>query len=385
MIDKNKQNQIIQKARMKIAISNFEKENIETETKKNNLLKIVASFILVTGITGGLAYATGNAIEKIWKEPESYQINNTLTQSEKEQCISENEAENIGNSYLKQIGFTDDNIQSLNLEKEFLSDENVWKMGSKKATLTIDGKTGKIKSVQIPTWEYKIPNNYGIDRVEARKVAKELFEKYKINDSGEYKLVKLTRNMETDKDSYIWYANFYRKYGDLLNPYENVEIGFIPTINGLYSLSLQNNIYENNEEKISKDEAINIATEKDKQIEKSKTIKETSAKVQIEQMNEEVYLRENFKDEYERGTLNMEKIGENSYKLKNNATFYKVDNRVRKAWVVVINYDVEGSSSLNQYSYFVDCTTGEIIGGQKGNASIKIDNLISDPYNLIEK
>ena len=64
-------------------------------------------------------------------------------------------------------------------------------------------------------------------------------------------------------------------------------------------------------QKISKEEAIEIAIEKDKQIEKNKNIKDTKAEIRIKQMNENVYLRENFKEEYEKGILNnMEKIGE---------------------------------------------------------------------------
>ena len=86
--------------------------------------------------------------------------------------------------------------------------------------------------------------------------------------------------METDEASYIWYADFYRKYDNLINKSEQISIGWVPTINGLYSLTLKNIPYENNEQKISKEEAIKIAVEKDKQIEKNKTIKETRLKLE---------------------------------------------------------------------------------------------------------
>lgn len=204
-------------------------------------------------------------------------------------------------------------------------------MGSQKATLTIDAEKGIIKSVQIPTWEYKIPYNYGITREEARKVAKELLEKYRPeDDKGDYELVKLTRNMETDEASYIWYAIFQKKYEDLYNANEEINIGWVPTINGLYNLSFKRNVYENNEEKISKEETIKIAIEKDKQIEKNKEIKETVAEIRIRKMNENVYLREHFKEEYENGKLNLEKTGENTYQYKKDAVLYKTEDRVRK-------------------------------------------------------
>lgn len=380
--------ELYEKFKMMNAISNFEKEDMKLKTPKKSILKMVATFLLATCITGELAYATGTAIEKIWKEPEVYKINDEIAQEEKEKCISEEEAENIGNSYLKKIGFEDEKIQNLELKKDFFEKENIWIMSSDKITLNIDGKTGEIKSIQIPTCNYTIPYNCGIDRIEARKIAKELLEKYKSQeDNGKYELVKLTRNMETDEGSYIWYADFYKKYGELLNPYESIHIGWIPTINGLYSLSLENNNYENNEEKISKEDAIKIATEKDKQLETEKVIKETKAEIQIKQMNENVYLKENLKDEYEKGTMNMlmKKTGENTYKLNQDAKLYKTEKRVRKVWVVVIKYDIPENTGIGQFSYYIDCTTGEIIGGDVGDSTQTIEKIISDPYNLIEK
>lgn len=388
MMDKELQNRIVEKARMKMAISNFETEDINMNKPKKNISKMVATFVLALGVTSGLVYATGTAIEKIWKEPQKYIINQDITEEEKNKCIAEEKAEEIGNSYLKQIGFDNETIKSLNLTKDYWENDNIWRMHSDKVSISIDGISGEIKEVQIPTWEYKIPYNYGITRIEARKVATELLEKYKPqNETGTYELVKLTRNMETDEGSYIWYADFYKKYDNLLNPHEKIHIGWIPTINGLYSLSFENYSYENNEEKITKEQAIEIATQKDKQIEKEKVVKETTATLQIKQMNENVYLRENFKEEFEnKGILmNYEKTGDNTYELKDDAVGYKTEERVRKVWVVVIKYDVAESTRVNEFSYFIDCTTGEIIGGSVGDSSTVIETMMSDQYNLIEK
>ena len=382
-MDKKIFNNIISKSQMKIAVSKFEEE--EKKMPKRNLPKLVATFVLTTTVTGGLVYATGNTIyDKIWKQPESYNITQNVTDEEKAKCISEEEAENIGNSYLKKIGLNDEIIQNLGLTKEFLSNENVWNMSSQKATLTIDGETGKIKSVNIPTWEYKIPYNYGITREEARNVAKELLQKYKPeDDKGEYELISLKRNNEKDEEAYIWYADFYKRYGDLINPEERISIGWVPTINGLYSLNIESNTYEDNEQKISKEDAIKIVTEKEKQIEQNKTIKDTRAEIRIKQMNENVYLRENFKEEYENGTLNMEKTGENTYKLKDDAVMYKTEERVRKVWCVVVIYNLD--EPYQGYTYYVDSTTGEIIGGQLGNDFYSENGLREDPNNVIEK
>lgn len=53
MIDKELQNRAIEKARMKMAISNFEKEDIKMNKPKRNLSKMVATFVLALGVTSG--------------------------------------------------------------------------------------------------------------------------------------------------------------------------------------------------------------------------------------------------------------------------------------------------------------------------------------------
>ena len=382
MNDKMK-NDIIAKSRMKIAISNLETE--ELKKPKRNLSKLVATFVLTIGTTAGLVYA-GNAVyEKIWKEPTSYQITQGITEEEKAQCISEQEAEKIGNEYLKKVGFSDETIQNITLEKDWKEQENNWYMNSQKASFVIDGKTGNIKSATIPTRSYTIPENYGITRQEAKKVAYELLEKYKPeNSQGTYELLSLKGNANSEADSYIWYAEFYKKYDDLINSAEKVFIGWIPTINSLYCLDIDNYAYENNEQVISKEEAMEIAKNKEKVINPEGQIKTIQAEIKIEQMNESVFLREKYGEEYESGKWNKEKVGENVYKIKDDAVFYKTEERVRKVWRVVIEYDKsQTDNSLRYYAYYVDATTGEIIGGEIGSLLTYEDNIKSDVHNMV--
>ena len=382
MNDKMK-NDIIAKSRMKIAISNLETE--ELKKPKRNLAKLVATFILTIGTTAGLVYAGSAVYEKIWKEPTSYQITQGITEEEKAQCISEQEAEKIGNEYLKKVGFSDETIQNIVLEKDWKEQENNWYMNSQKASFVIDGKTGNIKSATIPTRSYTIPENYGITRQEAKKVAYELLEKYKPeNSQGTYELLSLKGNGNSEADSYIWYAEFYKKYDDLINPAEKVFIGWIPTINSLYCLDIDNYAYENNEQVISKEEAMEIAKNKDKEINPDGQIKTIQAEIKIEQMNESVFLREKYGEEYESGKWNKEKVGESVYKIKDDAVFYKTEERVRKVWRVVIEYDKsQTDNSLRYYAYYVDATTGEIIGGEIGSLLTYEDNIKSDVHNMV--
>lgn len=383
-MDKKIMNNIISKSRMKIAASEFEKEN--TKKTNKNIPKLVATFVITTTVTGGLVYATGNAIyEKIWKQPETYEFSYEVTEKDKENAISEEEARKKAEEYLRKIGLEDE-ISGLGLMKSWRGNDVIWDIGFTKGTMQMDSK-GNFQSLNIPSYNYKIPYNYGITREEARKTAKELLLKYNPNNnSDEYELVSLKRNMENDEASYIWYADFYKKYGDLYNQYEKISIGWVPTINGLYSLGIENSKYENNEQKISKEDAIKIATEKDKQIETRYNITSTEAEIGIDKMNTDVVYREKNLEDYEKGTINFEPDENGTYKIKEDAEFYKVENRVRKVWEVTIYYDYYKYDYPERYVYYVDATTGEIIGGSIWNsAKRQISQLIEDPYNLIEK
>ena len=347
--------------------------NITFKDSKYKVLKIAATFVMVLGVTFGTIYAGKEAYQNIWQDPKkySYSVSQDLSDEEKQECISEEEANELGNKYLKQVGLEDEEIINQNLSKEFLSDKNEWGMSSKIATMTIDAKTGDLKTIQVPTWNYKIPYNYGISREEAKEVAYQLFDKIKEdNIEGDYELVTLRRNMETDEASYIWYAEFQRKYGDLINPNESVFIGWVPTINGIYQIKIQRDKFENNEIVKTKEEAIEIAKEKDRKVAPERTIKNIDADIRIEKMNAEVYLRENKKEDYENGKI-----------LKEDGV-YKTEERVRRVWLVNIEYEKQ-EDKMDSFTYFVDTTTGEIIGGAMYDPRDSEETIKNDPNNLI--
>ena len=347
--------------------------NITFKTSKYKVLKIAATFVMVLGVTFGTIYAGKEAYQNIWQDPKkySYSISQEVSDEEKQECISEEEANELGNKYLKQVGLEDEKILNQNLSKEFLSDKNEWGMSSKIATMTIDAKTGDLKIIQVPTWNYKIPYNYGISREEAKEVAYQLFDKIKEdNIEGDYELVTLRRNMETDEASYIWYAEFQRKYGDLINPNESVFIGWVPTINRIYQIKIQRDKFENNEIVKTKEEAIEIAKEKDRKVAPERTIKNIDADIRIEKMNAEVYLRENKKEDYENGKI-----------LKEDGV-YKTEERVRRVWLVNIEYEKQ-EDKMDSFTYFVDTTTGEIIGGAMYDPRDSEETIKNDPNNLL--
>ena len=370
-------------------INNFSSNSKEGRNLTMKVNAIKKSIIFATSLLlgSGMVFAATKTYENIWKQPETYEFSYELTEQEKQEAISEGEARKKAEEYLKKIGLEKE-INGLSLTKDAYEDKVRWNIGFESGTMEINSK-GEFESLNIPSYNYKIPYNYGITREEARKTAKELLSKYNpYNNDSEYKLVSLKRNMENDKASYIWYADFYKKYGDLYNSYEKISIGWVPTINGLYSLNIENYKYENNEQVISKEEAIKIATEKDKQIETRHNITSAEAEIGIDKMNTEVVYREKDIEEYEKGSINFELTEDRILKAKDDAVFYKVDNRVRKVWEVTLYYDYKKyeENGLERFVYYVDATTGEIIGGNRWSGAKKeIEFLIDDQYNLIEK
>ena len=81
-------------------------------------------------------------------------------------------------------------------------------------------------------------------------------------------------------------------------------------------------------------------------------------------MNTDVVYREKDIENYEKGTINFEFNEDGTSKIKDDAVFYKVDNRVRKVWEVTIYYDYEKykENGSERYVYCVDTTTGRNTG-----------------------
>ena len=170
--------------------------------------------------------------------------------------------------------------------------------------------------------------------------------------------------MNSEKKSYIWYISFYKEYDGIVNPYENISISFVPEINEFYYFSVSNRKYENNPVEITMEDAKKIALEEEKKINTKYEISDSKADLNIISMNGEAYLRiTDYKQMQEQSSVD--------YPSESWVT-YRTDSRVRKAWVVTIKYNIpdsinkfDGSYNANdeQFSYYIDATTGEIIGG----------------------
>lgn len=83
-------------------------------------------------------------------------------------------------------------------------------------------------------------------------------------------------------------------------------------------------------------------------------------------MNAEAYARLNNTEEYYKPMTTPDVPSEE-------IVAYSTEERVRTVWVVVLEYEDKEADIVNkvtkgQYSYYIDSTTGEIIGGESSDA-----------------
>ena len=128
---KNKETEeIFKNVKRKISISNFVEEE-KNMPKLNKISKAVATILLVFGLGTGLVYATTNLYEKIWKEPESYTYKEMIselppeevTEEEKKELITEEEAKAKGIEILEKLGYKNQTINRIELKRGY--DEDV--------------------------------------------------------------------------------------------------------------------------------------------------------------------------------------------------------------------------------------------------------------------
>ena len=127
MTNENLSKNILKKVKRKIAISNFEKE--DTKMVKNKTGKMVATFLLTTGLTASVVFAGTMVYEKVFKEPKKYQSYEELIQeirkSQGSQEVTkkdEEKAVNIeeANKFLNKFGYENQEFVTKELKKNYI-------------------------------------------------------------------------------------------------------------------------------------------------------------------------------------------------------------------------------------------------------------------------
>ncbi len=353
---------IIEKAKTKIAVSNYLRE--DTAIKKNsNIPKMVATIIITIGITTGMTYAGTAIYNRIWKQPERtvgfYDENNNpiSTKEEKETTITKEEAEEKAREILKKFGHDNEKIQVVQLKNDIKNFELMWEIETqKKSYVWIDAKGRNKMMVSFNNILDGDIKKYRSNKNEAEKTAKELCEKYGYN-MDKYNLIEVEYNLNSEEKSYIYSVKFYNEYEGIKNNYEEINISFIPQINKIYYFNVNNINFENNSIVVTEEEAKSISLNAEQKVKTNKNIKSIYTNLDIVQVNGDAYLRINDYNQYkEQSYSNYE---------KQNYVVYKTENITRKAWSVTVEYDVDENTDTfdKYYTYYIDSETGEIIGG----------------------
>ena len=300
--------------------------------QKNNIvfLNNFIIFLMTVLLTTGVVYATSYCINNIWKEPKEYvyEEEKKVKEEDLENSITEEEAKNIGLKVLEKMNINIGNIENCYLNKSPGLNRIEWVIETDKdIEIRINAKNGEIYSFS----NNALLNSNIISKVsenDAIEIAKEIYNK--LSYEKNYMLSYIT-----SLDNGKWQADFCIIYGEVFNPYQCVRITFIPKTKELIMLNIFDYDFENNPYQISEEQAITIVKNRYGE----GNIQTISAKKDIQKMNAIIYQKEN-----------PSQTGE-----------YMTEDIVRNVW------NIEVTEKKNGYieQFYVDATTGEIIGGDQ--------------------
>ena len=243
----------------------------------------------------------------------------SLTVNKKEDIV------NIANSYLqkfeteaKSIGINDD--ITIEYNHSGLQARNEIMLDTKDYAFTINADTGKLTNYSKHMFSFP---KCELSREQIELIANEIFKKIDICNTDNYKMIYLE-----EYDEGIWWVCFAKKYDDLVNIGEYVKFHFIPETKEIWVLGTDNIKFDNNEVLISEETARKIASQ---YLEKSVA---TDMKVYLDIVNPNEFL----------------------YESPNENEIHVFAQYMRKAYVCEFNN--EGKTQV-----YVDCSTGEILGG----------------------
>lgn len=251
--------------------------------------------------------------------------------------------------------FITEDDYSISIDGQKATFFEIWNISKKLGE--IDKKFNKYGS------EKKVGSEYVMNKDKAVEVANKYYKLFGFQE-GEYEVTKVDCwNSDGDEKAEIGYKftiTYHKKYGDTDNPYEYVEIQIYAKDEILWMVRTQNIPYDNNPTEITKEQALQIALEVDKNVE-NKEITETKVEKMIVNMNAQAYYRLTDKEKFYKEMSTVDYPTEER-------VYYHMEDKIRNAWVVVITYvddweDVVTRYTRGQFSYFIDATTGEIIGG----------------------
>lgn len=282
-----------------------------------NKFKIFCIVLLSIILALTVVFATDDKQIDIISKDETINVENGY--EKKELVQNARKSENI-KYFLNEINVSHNNFENIKSYevKDNINDLELIEYSNDDFILSVNKKTNELRSYINNKTSFPKCN---LSKNEVESKAIELFSTFKIKDKKDYIL-----NYVAKFDDEIWRANFVKSNDGLKNPGEAINIAFAPTTNEIITLAIIKNEYNNNEIKISEEDALKIAQ---KYINKSVTPKVKEVKIDIIKPNQM-----------------FKKVVENK--------MYKHINKMRKSYVIILE---------NDSKIYVDVTTGEILGG----------------------
>ena len=381
--------QIKEKLKMKIAISQIKNEEEKAMNKKEKfVLKNIGIAACILMSLTGVVFAGSKVIEKVFKEPKKYESYNELleeyrqiqgsqevTQEDETKAVDMEQAVVEANKVLNKFGYESQNFAVKELKKNYILGANLAycfatnKDLNKGIQVDINAENGKCVGIcDKNLWNKKIITD-PISKEEAIEKSEEIYKLFGLKED-EYKLKQIEGGPEAKYDGEnpnTWNITYAKTYDGAFNYFERVEMYFGIKDDKLllYSVYVKNEHVEfnNNEIVISKEDAKKIALEEDKKI-TDNDVDFTIINLEIRQVNSWIYLLEQNGGKYP--DFKQEKLEDGT--TVTYPQYRTVENRARKVWTVNIHYkkgkpDPNNEKKYNTKSIFVDVTTGEIIGG----------------------
>lgn len=335
---------------------------INKKYKTLSVIKAIISVIISIFVGSGIVFAGYNTYEKIWKKPKEISLSDFgITNDDKSNVLEDIILKKRAMNELEKFGYKEILIKEHEIIKDTYYSKLYYRMiansqeNNDELNIMLDAKNGDFISFGILNKENQ-PNQYRSTIDEVKETSKKLLLDLNLI-TNEYKITKVFGNyMEdnTEKSSsyQVWFA---KEYDGIINNYQKVCIEFIPVINKIILLNVINEDYDNNSIEINENEARKIAEDKNSILFKELIVDDIEITLGIEKMNEKIYIQENEIDE------------KASFETENGEIIigdkYKKDLMIRKVYKIKFNYK-ENPDKYIYTEYFVDTTTGEIIGGK---------------------
>lgn len=404
-----KEDELINNLKIFAALTNFEQEykqkkhNNQCKNRLNgdNVKKSTIIATVITLIMGCSAVLATSYIfyPKIWKEPKSYTYDeymdnietSEITEEEQATLITEEQATQKAIEILERLGYENQTIDRIELNRGSTDNVKAYYIIKTKweykegLMVQLNAENGEFVSFRDMELSDRHLQSDELSDDKISNIATQIYNRLEINDNiykvYETKIQEINSKSQTSK---MLEANLCKYYGDVKNPLESCKILFIAIDDEIFLNSITFNIdssYQDNPIIISKEEAINIAINKEKEF-SSYEITNVTCELSIEKMNTRIY-------EIERGEF-YQSNEEDEQK------FYETENLVRKVWKVKLEHDIDFVKYMSEYTeeihkidddelaedyiksvmdnytkegmdkfYYVDVTTGEIIGGMQ--------------------